>query len=216
MHIYAFGSVCRGDVSVGSDIDLLAIVQGHDARFDPNYYSIYSYDRIREIWMKGNPFAWHLALESRLLYSSHESDFLSSLGKPGTYSRCHEDCEKFFNLFREACDSFQVQTETQVFDLSMVFLAIRNFATCFSLGMLDQPDFSRNSALRLGHFSLAISNDAYSILERARILCTRAIGKSVTALETDIASKQFSGIEEWMKQLLMEVQESCSTNLMTV
>jgi hypothetical protein len=53
MHIYAFGSVCRGDISPGSDVDLLAVVEGHDARFSPDDYSIYSYERVREIWEEG-------------------------------------------------------------------------------------------------------------------------------------------------------------------
>src|SRR5437879_2859010 len=150
MHIYAFGSVCRGDISPGSDVDLLAVVEGHDARFNPDDYSIYSYERIKEIWGEGNPFAWHLSIESKLLYASDQSDFLCALGRPESYQRCQQDCDKFFALFREACSSFESQVESKVFDLSMVFLAIRNFATCFSLGTLERPDFSRSSALRLG------------------------------------------------------------------
>jgi len=205
MHIYAFGSVCRGDVLPGSDIDLLAVVQGHDPRFSPDDYSIYSYERIREIWEDGNPFAWHLAIESKLLYSSDGSDFLKSLGKPMAYRNCLQDCEKFFALFREARASFESQAESKVFDLSMVFLAIRNFATCFSLGTLDKPDFSRSSALRLGEHSLSIPRDAYKVLERSRILCTRAIGESVTDREAQVAFGQFSRIEEWMKRLLARV-----------
>jgi predicted nucleotidyltransferase len=205
MHIYAFGSVCRGDVSPASDIDLLAVVQGHDQRFSPDDYSIYSYERIREIWEEGNPFAWHLAFEAKLLYSSDESDFLKSLGKPMAYRNCLKDCEKFFALFGESRSSFESHAESKIFDLSIVFLAIRNFATCFSLGTLDKPDFSRASALRLGEYSLSIPPDAYNVLERSRILCTRAIGESVTDREAQVAFGQFSRIEEWMKGLLARV-----------
>jgi hypothetical protein len=215
-HIYAFGSVCRGDVSPDSDIDLLTVVQGHDPRFSPDDYSIYSYDRIREIWAEGNPFAWHLAIESKLLYSSDRSDFLGSLGKPAAYRKCLLDCEKFFALFNEARASFESQPETRIFDLSMVFLAIRNFATCFSLGTTDRPDFSRSSALRLGDRSLSISRDAYEILERARILCTRAIGRSITDDEARFAFGQCSRIQGWMKKLIAQVGKQCSTNLTTV
>jgi Nucleotidyltransferase domain len=204
MHIYAFGSVCRGDVSPGSDIDLLAVVQGHDPRFSPDDYSIYSYERIREIWEEGNPFAWHLAIESKLLYSPDGFDFLKSLGKPKAYRNCLQDCEKFFSLFMEARISFESQATTKVFDLSMVFLAIRNFATCFSLGTLDKPDFSRSSALRLGEHSLSIPRGAYKVLERSRILCTRAIGDSITEWEARTALGQFSRVEEWMKGLLAQ------------
>lgn len=35
MHIYAFGSICRGEIDKNSDIDLLAIVDGFDARLWP-------------------------------------------------------------------------------------------------------------------------------------------------------------------------------------
>jgi hypothetical protein len=207
MHIYAFGSVCRGDISPDSDIDLLAVVQGHDSRFNPEDYSIYSYGRVMEIWEEGNPFAWHLALESRLLYSSDQSNFLASLGNPQPYGKVRQDCEKFYALFQEASASFASRNQTKIFDLSMVFLAIRNFATCFSLGFLDKPDFSRNSATRLGTYSLRLPNDVYKILERARILCTRAVGRTITDEECSIASTQFPQIEEWMSEILTEISD---------
>jgi Nucleotidyltransferase domain len=213
MHIYAFGSVCRGDVSPGSDIDLLAIVDGQDARFSPIDYSIYSYDRIKEIWEEGNPFAWHLSLEARLLYASNQLDFLRALGEPSLYKNCRQDCEKFFSLFKDARASFESQAETRVFDLSTMFLAIRNFATCFSLCNLGKVDFSRNSALRLGARSLCISSRAYDVLERSRILCTRGIGPSITDKEAEAASGQFSVVEKWMGKLLTEVVSSCNTSL---
>ncbi|WP_305419534.1 nucleotidyltransferase domain-containing protein [Photobacterium leiognathi] len=28
MHIYAFGSICRGDIDIGSDVDMLIIANG--------------------------------------------------------------------------------------------------------------------------------------------------------------------------------------------
>jgi hypothetical protein len=207
MHIYAFGSICRGDVTSDSDVDLLAIVSGYDARFSQDDYSIYSYDRIKEIWADGNPFAWHLSLESKLLYSSDQLDFLVSLGEPRPYGAARRDCEKFRALFREARDSFISCTGSNVFDLSVVFLAIRNFAACYSLGVLDKPDFSRHSAIRLGPYSLSLSRDAYEVLERARVLCTRAVGTCIMDEDADIAAGQFSHIEEWMNKLLMGIRD---------
>jgi hypothetical protein len=125
MHIYAFGSVCRGDISPTSDIDLIAIVDQHDVRFNQNDYSIYSYRRIREIWEEGNPFAWHLALESKLLFASDQIDFMKSLGTPARYGKAPQDCQKFFSLFREAAHSINIVPTAVPFDLSMVFLAVR-------------------------------------------------------------------------------------------
>ncbi|WP_441228525.1 nucleotidyltransferase domain-containing protein [Tardiphaga sp. 20_F10_N6_6] len=208
MHIYAFGSVCRGDISPASDIDLLAIVDGYDERFNPNDYSVYSYNRIEQIWKEGNPFAWHLATESKLLFTSEKSDFLRSLHEPARYKRAAQDCQKFFSLFKQAQLSIKAASTTATFDLSMVFLAIRNFATCFSLGFLDHPDFSRRSAIRLGRHSLAIEPNAFEILERARILCTRAIGPPITASEASVAAEQFPRIEAWMELHLRKVEKN--------
>jgi len=105
MHLYAFGSVCRGEIARDSDIDLLALVSGHDDRLDPAKYSIYSYRKMKAMWRNGNPFAWHLSRESRLLFAQDERDFLGSLGQPAPYSNCHQDCRKFYGVYLEALSS---------------------------------------------------------------------------------------------------------------
>lgn len=196
----------RGDISFGSDIDLLAIVDGQDGRFDPEMFSIYSYRRTRELWQEGNPFAWHLSLESKLVYSSTGEDFLKELGKPAPYKKCLSDCEKFFALFQEAWGSLISGSNSVVFNLSIVFLSIRNFASCFSLGVSDSPNFSRGSALSLGVDTIGLSGPTYGTLERARILCTRGMGPGLATGETDSAIAEFDRIEEWMNSLLRKVK----------
>jgi hypothetical protein len=206
MHIYAFGSICRGDMSLSSDIDLLAIVEGHDSRFDPNVYSIYSYRRIQEIWQEGNPFAWHLSLESKLLFSSDKRDFLKLLGSPLPYKNCAKDCAKFFSIFCDAYVSVLNHRNSRVFDLSTIFLSIRNFATCFSLGMIAVPDFSRNSALHLEENSIPIPSGIYEILERSRVLCTRGYGAAITDQEVEATLPYFDEIHKWMSHLLQRTE----------
>jgi hypothetical protein len=207
MHIYIFGSLVRGDVSPGSDIDLLAIVDGYDPRFEPETFSIYSYNRIRALWNEGNAFAWHLALESKLIYSSEGDDFLGELGTPGSYESCLEDCGKFFALFCDASNSLQSNTNSPVFALSSVFLSIRNFATCFSLGMTTAPTFSRSSALELDVESIPISESSYRILESARILCTRGYGANVTTSEAATVASELTVIGAWMETLLIKIRD---------
>lgn len=206
MHIYAFGSICRGDISLGSDVDLLAIVEGYDSRVDPDTFSIYSYKRIQQLWQEGNPFAWHLFLEAQLIFSPDQIDYLQSLSSPNPYQNCVRDCEKFFSLFREAHASIIVGSNCKVFDLSTLFLSIRNIATCFSLGVKKQPNFSRNSALNLGVKSIPIPLNSYSVLERARILCTRGYGKNITDYEIGIALEKINLIHEWMHNLVEEAK----------
>jgi hypothetical protein len=206
MHIYAFGSICRGDIAQDSDIDLLAIVEGFDERFNPEVFSIYSYKRIREIWDEGNPFAWHLSLQSKPVFLSDRIDFLQNLGKPNPYIYCLRDCEKFLDLFCDAKSSLLDNKASSVFELSTIFLSIRNIATCFSLGITDEPDFSRSSALRLQGKSLQLPADIYRTFEKARILSTRGRGEDVTANEVEAAIKSFDLIHEWMVRLVGEAK----------
>ncbi|MGC1361720.1 MAG: nucleotidyltransferase domain-containing protein [Silvibacterium sp.] len=208
MHIYAFGSVCRGEVSRNSDVDLLALVDGRDARFDPNKYSIYSYSKIAILWSQGSPFAWHLMLESRLLFASDGLNFLQSLGQPAPYTHCVRDCEKFFGVFCTARSSLAENSMSRVFDLSAIFLSVRNIATCFALGVLGAPNFSRHAALTLGgEFVLPLSPNCYRILERSRILSTRSSGADISEQEFSIAVSEFEMIDEWMKDLMAKARE---------
>ncbi len=208
MHIYAFGSLCRGDIDHGSDIDLLSVIDGIDKRFDPSIFSVYSYGRLKQLWDEGNPFSWHLASESRLIYSSDNTDFIRSLGNPSEYNNCKNDCLKFYNLFSKAATAIRYGGVSSVFELSTIFLAIRNFATCYSLGMKKHGDFSRHSALRLGDKSLAISQGTYEILKRARLLSIRGSGDFIEKQEVNMVISEIDSITEWMGRLLEEVKKN--------
>lgn len=205
MHIYAFGSVCRGEIDIDSDIDLLAIVDRDDSRFNSDFYSIYSYKRIAELWAEGNPFAWHLATESRMIYSSDKTNYIEKLGLPSAYRRWREDCLKFFNLYCKAIDSIQSGGNSIVFEMSTIFLALRNFATCFLLGKSKVRNFSRRSALQMWEKSLNLSENAYELLERSRILSIRGTGKMIQRKEVESSIDEIKSIRTWMEGLLMEV-----------
>jgi hypothetical protein len=207
MHIYAFGSLCRGEMSAGSDVDLLAIVEGHDDRFDPDTFSIYSYGRIKQLWLEGSPFAWHLSLESRLIFSSEPNDFIVELKTPSKYKQCLKDCEKFLDVFLRSAEALSHERSGAAFELSNIFLSIRNFATCYSLGVRGTPLFSRDSALRLGTESIPITRDIYRILERSRILCTRGLGEKIGLEEVEEAIPELGRINNWMKSLIHEARQ---------
>lgn len=157
---------------------------------------------MKNMWEKGNPFAWHLSAESRLLYSDDGCDFLKSLGQPSPYSNCLSDCQKFYGVYLEAFSSLDGDMSSTVFDLSALFLSIRNIATCFALGVLGQMLFSRHAALKLpSEFKLPISEECYRILERARILCTRSKGEDISVNEARLAHLECASIRQWMKNI---------------
>ena len=173
MFIYAFGSICRGEVDFYSDIDLIAI--SHDQTslldLDPNKFSIYSEKRLKEYWMIGNPFAWHLYHESKLIYSFNERDLIREWGKPSIYTNGLDDLKKFYNIFLDSKKQIELTRDSFLFDISTIFLSIRNFATCYSLAN-GHINFHRNSALNLGNRSVPISTENYKMLESSRLFAT--------------------------------------------
>ena len=205
MHLYAFGSICRGDVDRLSDVDLLALVERYDERLDPAKYSIYSYNRMKELWNEGNPFAWHLYSESRLLYSSDASDFLSLLGGPRPYSNVQADCAKFLALFDDSALALSSGSPSLVFELSSVFLAIRNFATCFALGHLDLREFSRHSASRLNGYSIEIDREILDTLQKCRVLSTRGVGELPRSSEIAKVIENMPTIRDWMNKIMRQL-----------
>ncbi len=206
MHIYAFGSICRGDVSVDSDVDLLALVNGRDSRFSQDKFSIYSYTRIKELWQSGNAFAWHLSLESRLIYGDDEDDFLKGLGAPSQYSAGQTDCARFRDIFESSFQSIRTGSPSLVFELSTIFLALRNIATCYSLAKTNNPTFGRDSARRIGSKSLTISEDVYYLLMQARLLSTRGAGKSIEDIELSMVMPELNKCRSWIDEICHEVK----------
>ena len=202
-HIYAFGSICRGEIEPSSDIDLLAITSVGSNQLSRNKFSIYSHMKIKEIWLHGNPFAWHLYKEAKLVYSSNEIDFIEKLGQPRKYTNSRNDCEKFLRIFRDSHSSLNENQSSVVFDLSAAFLGIRNFATCYLLG-LGHFDFSRRVALNLMEDLSTAELNAYEILERARLLCTRGHGNALSATEIQVTAATLPSFDRRMVALLEE------------
>lgn len=200
VHLYAFGSICRGEIDAGSDIDLLACLSEPNQSIDPNKFSIYTYERIRQLWNEGNPFSWHLHLESNLIYSSDGKNFLNDLQEPSKYTNAIIDCNKFQKLFIESYTSLTKSSNSMIFNLSCMFLATRNFATCFSLGM-GNPIFSRLSPLLIDR-KLPIERDIFDILVRARILSTRGYGDPISEEEVRAAKSAAPVVMQWMDDCL--------------
>lgn len=201
-HLYAFRSLCRGELDELSDVDLLCCVETQEqARIiDSGRFSVYTRERIRELWREGNPFAWHLHLESRLLFASDGVDFIRELGRPQEYMNVEGDCARFMRLLEESFQFLSTTTDSQVFRLSCIFLATRNFATCYSFS-LGRPIFSRMSPL-LVNVPVPLSADVFSILVRARVLSTRGIGNALTDGEVSIAKRICPQIHDWMRSIM--------------
>jgi len=199
-NIYIFGSIVRGEIDQYSDTDLLIITDETLNFIDLEKYSLYTPKRIAEMYSEGNPFAWHLHYESKLVYSD-EIDFLRELKIPNVYSNCSNDLRKFYKLFKDSIESIKSDNLSLVFDLAMIFLALRNFATCYSLACYDKPIFSRNSFEKLNDFPLILDNKIKNLLMMARISSTRGSSYKIEEIDLSLLMKQVDEIEKWFDKI---------------
>ena len=200
-NIYIFGSTVRGEVDQYSDVDLLLITDEKTSDIDPNKYSIYKPSRVKEMFVEGNPFAWHLYYESKLVYSS-DKDFLSTLGIPSLYKDCKLDLMKFKKLFDDSIDSLKTNEYSVTFDLAMIFLAIRNFATCYTLGCYKKPIFSRQSFEKLTDFPLVLDIRLKEMLMMSRISSTRGINYYIGEEDLSLFKSEIGNINKWFNEIL--------------
>ncbi|MCD5997292.1 nucleotidyltransferase domain-containing protein [Pseudomonas sp. CDFA 602] len=206
MHIYAFGSVCRGEIDLGSDVDMLACVDEDEPTVDTQQFSVYTYDKLRDLWDVGNPFVWHLHLESKLVFSSDGRNYLAELGAPASYSEIKADLAKFIELFEGASSALVNEETNAVFNVSCIFLAVRNAAMCYSI-YSGKPEFSRYSALNIEP-ALPVSNDAYKILVRARLLSSRGYGSLISKQEIATVVSAVEAIRAWLGHLEESTNEA--------
>ncbi|MCC4213969.1 nucleotidyltransferase domain-containing protein [Leeuwenhoekiella parthenopeia] len=199
--IYIFGSIVRGEVDQYSDIDLLMVTSEAVYNIDLNKYSIYTPERIKELYIEGNPFAWHLYYESKLVYTSG-ANLLENLGKPSNYVNCKTDLLKFKNLFEASITSIIKNRFSIIFDLAMVFLALRNFATCYTLGNYTKPVFSRQSFEKLDDYPLILDSRVKEMLMMSRISSIRGINYQINDELLNLFLSDIERINKWFLTVL--------------
>jgi predicted nucleotidyltransferase len=205
--IYAFGSITRGEIDRNSDIDILVITESDELKEMNKYHSYYKKTTLSNLWEEGNPFAWHLYNEAKLIYTYNGIDYISKLGKPKKYSNLIDDLENLYNIFMDAKESLLSDNTSMIFDYSTVFLVIRNVATCFELGVNNKFCFQRDSAINISSNKLEIENELYQVLRDCRVLSTRGLGTYPETKSLHRLKDKMNSIENWILQIKNEAYE---------
>ena len=170
--IYAFGSVTRGDVSPTSDVDILVLDDmPYRSRF-PRDWSVYSKTTVSNYFEVGRLFAWHLHLEAVLLYPAGESGFLAKLGRPSPYVTAADDIADLRLLLSSAIDEIRRDSPSPVYELGLVYTALRDVAMSASWALLGKPSFSRYAPYEITP-PCPLPRPAYDTAMKARHASTR-------------------------------------------
>lgn len=187
--IYVFGSIARGEVFPTSDVDILVLPFTSDRSQFPASWSIYSPELVREYFLQGRLFAWHLHLEAQCIFSSNDTPFLETLGAPEPYSTMAQDIDDLEKLLREAVHELELGTNSMVYELGIAYTAIRDIAMSASWALLGTPCFSRSAPYELPT-PCPLSLIAYESAMLARHCSTRG-----TEIGTDL---------EWAAQEIIQ------------
>lgn len=147
--LYVFGSVARAEVSPTSDIDILVIPFSGDCALFPAEWSIYSPELVEDYFRKGRLFAWHLHLEAKCIFTPSKTSFLDALGAPAPYSTMAQDIRELEILLTEAIEEIKSGTNSLVYELGIVYTAVRDIAMSASWALLGAPSFSRRAPYEL-------------------------------------------------------------------
>lgn len=197
--IYVFGSICRGESTPTSDVDVLAIPFEPSESTFPQSWSVYSPQLLSQYFKDGRLFAWHLYLESKCIFSQRAEPFLSTLGCPAQYSSMLNDIEDLEELLNEAMGELAAGTESVVYELGIVYTALRDLAMAASWSLLGSPCFSADAPFRLP-IAPPLPRAAYHQIMLARHASTRGIKLDFDPIGTaDVIMK--TSLTSWIAAL---------------
>lgn len=197
--LYIFGSAVRGEVAKNSDIDVLVITDQVESKsMFPNSWSVYSKKSIERCFSEGKLFAWHLYLDAKCIHFLESKTFLKQLGEPSKYRDLLDDFCSLSDLLDSSLNEIK-STQSEVFEIGLIYTALRDIAMVASTALNDRPCFSRYSPYKLP-VKLPIPKDFYELMIEARLTSTRGI--EFTG-DTNKLTKMLTsyGIKPWIKTL---------------
>ncbi|MBI4965007.1 MAG: nucleotidyltransferase domain-containing protein [Desulfomonile tiedjei] len=197
--IYIFGSAVRGEVSPTSDVDVLVIAtQGARAEY-PASWSVYSPEIIESYFREGRLFAWHLHLEAQRIFPLEGASYLERLGAPASYTSAQSDISDLEFMLAESLMEIRSETNSLIYELGIVYTAIRDIAMAASWIILEKPSFSRYTPYILPT-ACPLPIDAYRGAMLARHQATRG---TVYPFDPGVVASQVlaSPVLEWANNL---------------
>lgn len=220
LSVVMFGSVARGDGDDLSDLDVLAIVKNKSGKVDssevvrylPDWcvkeptISWYGLDRLKQMYLAGELFSWHIYREGKVLHN--KGGALQGLGRPHEYTNALSDIENFQKTLRSIPHQIAASESNAIYELGVLYVCARNIAMSASWHLCAEPDFSRYSPYQIGVGELAmpIPKATYDRSMLCRMSSQRGIvpPKGVNAA---VVLETYDQVEPWTERVLQRLRE---------
>lgn len=186
LYIYLFGSVARREQDEFSDIDILIIINDcseeefirrKDAfakimSIPPSWLSVYRIGKIRQMYLCGSYFLWHIKEEGIELYSRDDT-FKELLVKLPMYSNAAQDINDYNDILCDIENELDNELLDINYELSVLASLVRN--TCIAISFFDQRhDFGRKTPVIycIEKYGIEVTEDDYDQLYKYRLLQT--------------------------------------------
>src|ERR1035437_2140277 len=115
--LYIFGSLATGEVDDGSDVDVLAVVDGSQPSVKlPASWSVYSSTRLEDLFERGTLFAWHLYQSAIKVWPRERDGLIAELGPPAQYTGAREEIAALLSMAVDSFGELERGTPSVVFE----------------------------------------------------------------------------------------------------
>jgi hypothetical protein len=157
-----------------SDADILAIVDNADSKgMLPSDWSTYTRSQIENLFQRGTLFAWHLYLESKLVFPPDKKGTIDTIGPPSTYNCALEEIRELTAVATDAVREIRNGTNSPVYEHGLLFVTARDIAMAASKKIMGRFDFSRYAPLHLKKAVVPFSRKEYEFI----MACRRATNR---------------------------------------
>lgn len=176
-----FGSFVRGDFDEDSDYDVLLITRDQVdlecSIYKVNNYllenlniktdiSWYSKDKINNLFLDGDLFAWHIFFESKKIINEN-TDYIDFLGLPKKYNDFIDDIKSLIEIM-DSIKNLKEDNTNIIYESGIFFVCLRNLGLIFSIYYLNKFDYSHYSPFNLSHRSIELDKDQYEVFRVCR------------------------------------------------
>lgn len=205
--IYIFGSVCRGEPDLGSDVDVLVIDTPHTARREfPANWSCYSRRRLRVLFGRGTLFAWHLYLEAVQVWPRRDYGYLQKIGPPRPYRGAVREVTDLQRILLGAVTELTRGSRSSVYEFGLIALACRDIAMAAAPALTGRFDFSRYAPVQLAGAGFPLTSGQFEYLLACRRATTRGGGlRRRPRIERRIITN-FPHLQSWCAHLLLRLK----------